>query len=154
MLGCPFRRQPMRPLMICSAVLVALVGFEPARAQNTVGEWTHYSGNAASHKYSPLDQINKDTIGKLQIAWRWASPDNAVIAANPTSRPGPYNDTPLMVGGVLYTVTSLGQIAALNPATGEAIWVFDPGNWKTGRPGNLGFVHRGLAFWSDPSTSL
>ncbi len=43
------------------------------------GEWTHYSGNAASHKYSPLDQVNKDNVGKLQIAWRWASPDNAVV---------------------------------------------------------------------------
>ena len=102
---------------------------DPAAAS---GEWTHYSGNAASHKYSPLDQINKDTIGKLQIAWRWASPDNAVVEANPTSRPGGYADTPLMVKGVLYTVTSLGQIAAINPATGQSIWVFDPGKLEDG----------------------
>src|SRR5678815_412173 len=67
------------------------------------GEWTHYGGNAASQKYSPLDQINKDTIGKLTVAWRWTSPDNAVIEANPTARPGGYADTPLMVKGVLYT---------------------------------------------------
>ena len=68
------------------------------------------------------------------------------------SRPGMYNDTPLMVKGVLYTVTSLGQIAAINPGTGKTIWQFDPANWKTGRPGNLGFVHRGIAYWSNPST--
>ena len=118
------------------------------------GEWTHYGGNAASHKYSPLDQINKDNIGKLTIAWRWTSPDNAVVEANPTARPGGYADTPLMVNGVLYTVTSLGQIAAINPATGQTIWNLDPGNWKTGRPGNLGYVHRGLAYWTDASTAL
>ena len=111
-------------------------------------EWTHYGGNAASHKYSPLDQINKDTIGKLAVAWRWTSPDNAVVEANPTARPGGYADTPLMVKGVLYTVTSLGQIAAINPGTGQTIWTLDPGNWKTGRPGNLGYVHRGLAYWT------
>jgi quinoprotein glucose dehydrogenase len=111
--------------------------------------WTHYGGNAASQKYSPLDQINKDNVGKLKIAWRWASPDNAVVEANPMSRPGMYHDTPLMVKGVLYTVTSLGQIAAINPATGASIWVFDPANWRAGRPGNLGFVHRGLSYWSD-----
>ena len=29
--------------------------------------------------------------------------------------------------------------------------MFDPGSWKTGRPGNLGFVHRGLAYWTDGS---
>jgi len=111
--------------------------------------WTHYGGNAASQKYSPLDQINKDNVGKLKIAWRWASPDNAVVTANPMSRPGMYHDTPLMVKGVLYTVTSLGQIAAINPATGVSIWVFDPANWRAGRPGNLGFVHRGISYWSD-----
>lgn len=112
-------------------------------------EWSHYGGNAASQKYSPLDQINKDNVGKLKIAWRWTSPDNAVVEANPMSRPGMYHDTPLMVQGVLYTVTSLGQIAAINPATGASIWVFDPANWRAGRPGNLGFVHRGLSYWAD-----
>ncbi len=83
------------------------------------------------------------------MAWQWTSVDDAVVAANPTARPGAYQDTPLMADGVLYTVTSLGQIAALDPGTGVARWVFDPGSWKTGRPGNLGFVHRGLAYWTD-----
>jgi quinoprotein glucose dehydrogenase len=128
------------------AVSVVVAGLQLASAQTRSVEWTHYGGNAASQKYSPLDQINKDTIGKLAIAWRWASPDNPVVEANPMARPGGYADTPLMVKGVLYTVTSLGQIAAINPATGQSIWVVDPGNWKTGRPGNLGYVHRGLSY--------
>ncbi len=138
--------------LVLSTSLLAQSG--TVRTPGTLGEWTHYGGNAASHKYSPLDQINKDNVGKLTVAWRWASPDNAVVAANPLARPGGYADTPLMVKGVLYTVTSLGQIAAINPATGQSIWTLDPGNWKTGRPGNLGYVHRGLAYWSDPSTPL
>ncbi len=132
----------------CACALV-LVSLQMAGAQGRSVEWTHYSGNAASHKYSPLDQINKDNIGKLQVAWRWSSPDNALVEANPTARPGGYADTPLMVKGVLYTVTSLGQIAAINPASGQTLWSLDPGNWKTGRPGNLGYVHRGITFWSD-----
>ncbi len=138
------------------AVAVLALGTQPLAQSGTPGtlgtskgEWSHYGGNAASHKYSPLDQINKDNVGKLTIAWRWASPDNAVVDANPTARPGGYADTPLMVKGVLYTVTSLGQIAAINPGTGQTIWTLDPGNWKTGRPGNLGYVHRGLAYWTD-----
>ena len=159
----------MRRLVFASAVTlfavstVGTIGTTPSGTQGTVrtagtsssaGEWTHYGGNAASQKYSSLDQINKDNVGKLTIAWRWASPDNAVVAANPMARPGMYHDTPLMVKGVLYTVTSLGQIAAINPGTGQTIWAFDPANWKSGRPGNLGFVHRGIAYWSDPSTAL
>lgn len=138
----------MRKVGVLIALAVSLGG-APGAQSPAVGEWTHYSGNAASQKYSPLDQINKDTIGKLKVAWRWTSPDNAVVAANPTSRPGMYHDTPLMVKGVLYTVTSLGQIAAINPATGASIWVYDPASYKSGRPGNLGFVHRGISYWSD-----
>jgi len=138
--------------------LVALTGQRTLGTQGTAGpsssDWTHYGGNAASQKYSPLDQINKDNVGKLKVAWRWASPDNAVVEANPMSRPGMYHDTPLMVKGVLYTVTSLGQVAAINPATGASIWVFDPANWRAGRPGNLGFVHRGISYWSDGSKEL
>ncbi|MEP6782766.1 MAG: pyrroloquinoline quinone-dependent dehydrogenase [Acidobacteriota bacterium] len=137
----------MRRLAFVVSLVVA--GLQLGSAQSRSVEWTHYSGNAASQKYAPLDQINKDNVGKLTIAWRWASPDNPVVEANPLSRPGGYADTPLMVKGVLYTVTSLGQIAAINPATGQSIWTIDPGSWKTGRPGNLGFVHRGLAYWSD-----
>jgi quinoprotein glucose dehydrogenase len=134
---------------IALVVLLVAAGLQVSTAQTQKGEWTHYSGNAASQKYSPLDQINKDSIGKLQMAWRWTSPDNPVIEKNPLSRPGMWHDTPLMVKGVIYTVTSLGQVAAINPATGQTIWLFDPESWKTGRPGNLGFVHRGIAFWSD-----
>ena len=137
----------MRRLALVVSFVSVSLSVVPAQTRSV--EWTHYAGNAASHKYSGLDQINKDTIKNLKIAWRWNSPDNAVVEANPQARPGGYADTPLMTKGVLYTVTSLGQLAAINPTTGESIWVFDPGNWKTGRPGNLGYVHRGVAFWSD-----
>jgi quinoprotein glucose dehydrogenase len=115
------------------------------------GEWRHYAGNALSQKYSPLDQITKDNVSQLKIAWRWTSPDNAIVSANPLFRPGGYQDTPLMAKGVLYTVTSLGQVAALDPGTGTPRWSFDPESWKAGRPTNLGFVHRGLAYWTDGS---
>jgi quinoprotein glucose dehydrogenase len=54
-----------------------------------------------------------------------------------------------MVGGVLYTSTSLSQVAAIDAATGKTIWVHDPESYKAGRPTNLGFVHRGVAYWTD-----
>ncbi len=138
---------------VCSAVFVATLALAQGHAQTpapaATGEWRHYGGDAGARKYSPLAQIAKDTLPRLAVAWQWASVDNAVVAANPLSRPGGYQDTPLMAGGVLYTVTSLGQIAAIDPGTGVSVWTFDPGSWKEGRPGNLGFVHRGMAYWTD-----
>ena len=138
---------------VCSAVFVATLalarGYAQAPAPAVAGEWRHYGGDAGARKYSPLAQITKETLPRLAVAWQWASVDNAVVAANPLFRPGGYQDTPLMAGGVLYTVTSLGQIAAIDPGTGVSVWTFDPGSWKEGRPGNLGFVHRGMAYWTD-----
>ncbi len=138
---------------MCSAAFVAALALAHGHAQTTApaasGEWRHYGGDAGARKYSPLAQIAKDTLPRLTVAWQWPSVDNAVVAANPTSRPGGYQDTPLMANGVLYTVTSLGQIAAIDPGTGASVWTFDPGSWKEGRPGNLGFVHRGMAYWTD-----
>src|SRR5262245_8394172 len=112
-------------------------------------EWRQYGGDLASTKYSPLDQINAGNIKDLTIAWRWSSPDNDVVKANPQARPGGYEDTPLMVNGVLFTATSLGTFAAIDPETGKTIWQYDPQTWKVGRPGNLGYTHRGVAYWTD-----
>ncbi|HUL81849.1 MAG TPA: hypothetical protein VL131_06895, partial [Gammaproteobacteria bacterium] len=32
-------------------------------------EWPFYAGNLAAQRYSPLEQINRDNVGKLEIAW-------------------------------------------------------------------------------------
>ncbi len=114
------------------------------------GEWRYYGGDPGSTKYSPLDQINKDNAGQLKIAWTWDSPDLPLQKDNRAlSNPFGYEVTPLMVNGTLYTSTSLSQIAAINPETGQTIWTFNTESYKAGRPTNLGFVHRGVTYWTD-----
>ena len=144
-------RQRRAWVLVLVTVLASAGGAAQPGPAAPAGEWRYYGGDAGSRRYSPLAQITAENVGRLQVAWQWTSADDAVVAANPTSRPGAYQDTPLMANGALYTVTSLGQVAALDPGTGVARWVFDPGSWKAGRPGNLGFVHRGLAYWTDGS---
>src|SRR5437762_10455507 len=90
------------------------------------GEWPAYAGTYAAARYSPLAQINRTDGKNLHIAWRWKSPDQAIKDANPAAGPSFANEsTPLMVGGTLYTSTSLSQVAAVNSATGETKWVYD-----------------------------
>jgi quinoprotein glucose dehydrogenase len=114
------------------------------------GEWPTYAGTYASAKYSPLDQLTPTNVGDLKIAWRWTSPDHAVRAANARIDPSWYHEsTPIMVNGVLYTSTSLSQVAAIDAATGRTKWVFDPEAWKLGMPTNNGWLHRGVAYWRD-----
>jgi quinoprotein glucose dehydrogenase len=139
----------MRKLIGMCATAVALTSLSGAQRADPPGEWRHYGGSLGSTKYSPLDQIRRDNVAGLQIAWRWTSPDNSIAAANADAQPGAYEDTPLMAGGVLYTITSLGLVAAIDAGTGRALWQFDSESWKAGRPANLGFLHRGLAYWTD-----
>ena len=132
---------------LCLSVLIVVCsGVSPhMQGRSSSGAWRHYGSDAGSSKYSPLDQIHAGNVGGLRVAWRWTSPDNASAAANADVLPGSYEDTPLMVDGVLYTITGLGVIAAIDPGTGRTIWTHDPEAWKNGRPTNLGFEHRGIA---------
>ena len=58
-------------------VLIACLGIVPAHAQDGAqnGEWRFFGGDTGSTKYSPLDQIDKDNVADLQVAWRWRSVD-------------------------------------------------------------------------------
>src|SRR4051794_1422121 len=119
---------------------------ESARALSQ-GEWPAYAGTYAASRYSPLAQIDRTNARNLHIAWRWKSSDMALRQARPDIGPSAMNEsTPLMVGGVLYTSTSLSQVAAIDAATGETKWVYDPKIYDNalGIPPNLGWLHRGV----------
>ena len=142
------RRRRGLPLVVAALVARRLAARRHraacASAPAAAGEWRHYGGDAGARKYSPLAQIAARQRCRV---WQWRGsgrrPTTPSWPPIPRRGPGAYQDTPLMANGVLYTVTSLGQLAALDPGTGAPLWTFDPGSWKAGRPGNLGFVHRG-----------
>ena len=134
---------------LAATTAVVLTAQRPPSSSAAAGEWRYYGGDAASTRYSSLGQITRANVNQLQIAWRWSSPDNEIATANPVARPAGYQDTPIMANGVLYTTTSLGIYVAIDPATGRTLWQHDPEIWKLGRPPNLGFTHRGTAYWTD-----
>jgi len=135
--------------MLAALAATLLIVTVHTQSPAPAGEWRYYGGDAASTKYSPLAQITPANVKNLQVAWRWSSPDNEIVKTNPTARPGGFQDTPIMANGVLYTTTSLGVYAALDPVSGRTLWQYDPEIWKAGRPPNLGYTHRGIAYWTD-----
>jgi quinoprotein glucose dehydrogenase len=129
-------------------VLTAVVGgalLIGAQGRPAAGDWAAYGANNAGTKYSPLDQINKETVKNLRIAWRQSAIPVPVRQGRTDIRvPNAFQHTPLMVNGLLYMSTALGgAVAALNPASGEVVW-FDPPSKAASGPGA-----RGLAYWSD-----
>ena len=115
-------------------------------------DWPSYGGDNGFSKYSALDQITAQNVDELVVAWSWDSVDNETVAANiagnnSTAVPGPYKATPIVVEGTMYIPTSFGRVVALDAQSGEARWVFDTRAWEAGRPANLGYNTRGVAYW-------
>lgn len=143
------RRLLLAALLLTGATLGAGGGRRsPSWISPTDGEWPSYGGTTANARYSPLDEISAENISRLRIAWRWASPDQALLERDPALKTWLNEATPVMIGGVLYVSTSLSQVAALDAASGRTLWVHDPEVWRAGTPANRGWLHRGVAHWA------
>ena len=124
------------------------------------GEWRSYASDAGSTKFTNLSQIHGDNFGELEVAWTWASIDGELdldgllgSAAEDISF-GRLQATPLMIEGVLYMITALNQVAALDATSGELLWSFNPQAYLSGYSiSPLGYHHRGVAYWSDGKES-
>src|SRR6185503_20256200 len=136
--------------MMKRSVTLSLVGlclvlsaFVSGQSGVTNGEWPHWGGDQGNTKYSPLDQINRDNVKTLRIAWRWKSENYG---------PRPQNHmegTPLMVGGVLYATAGFRpNVVAIDAATGETLWSYrlDEGQRGERAPRSL---TRGVEYWTD-----
>ena len=85
----------------------------------------------------------------MTLAWKWCSSIEDVLIENADIEIDRNEVTPIMIDGVLYASTQLSQVAAINPTDGKTIWLFDPESHLAGRPPNHGFLHRGVAYWSN-----
>ncbi len=113
----PMKLSVSRKWSVLALVLVSTLGVSD-RATAQTGEWRAYAGDAASTKYSPLDQINADNVQNLEVVWRQSTIPDAVRQGNPLQAPVAVQNTPLMIGGLLYVSTGLGTVAALDATTG------------------------------------
>ena len=103
-------------------------------------EWDTYLGDAARTHFAPLDQIHRENVDQLEVAWVYDTgpPPNALsqIQCNP-----------IVVDGTLFGTTSRGEVFALDAATGQERWKFDPADH-----GGISATHnRGVVHWSGPA---
>ena len=107
-----------------------------------------YAADQGATHYSPLTDIDKSNVGRLGVVWEWRPEEDALPQFG--TRPGNFQNTPLMIDNVLYVSTPYNRVVALDAETGAQIWSYDPRAYEDGQPPNgTGFVHRGVASWSD-----
>ena len=117
------------------AVFSALAWASLPAAEPKSHDWPVYLGGKERNLYSPLAQINRENVHSLKQAWSYNTGQKAEYQANN-----------LIIRGVLYTPTATREIVALDAATGETIWKWDPGQEKTGRGRQR---QRGLVYWEN-----
>lgn len=129
---------PFALFLATSPIFVTLEsGARQAPGQKTIStarlqqDWPSYGGASENNHYSPLNQINRENVKRLTVAWSFDTGEQGGLQTNP-----------IVVGGILYGLTPTQKVFALDAATGKSLWKFDSGIVGT-QP------NRGLAYWSD-----
>lgn len=100
-------------------------------------DWPAFGRTFGEQHFSPLTEINSGTVERLGLAW---SLD--LGPGNPLSGP-------LAVDGVLYVATGYSIVRAIDPASGEVLWQYDPKVTEVaGRTLRMGWGIRGIAYWN------
>ena len=138
-----------QPLCILAVLLAASAPLapQPAASSRQV-EWLYYGGDPGGSRYSPLTDINAGNLARLQVAWQWKHWETRLDQYG--TSPGFFENTPLMIDGVLYVTTPYNSIAALDAETGRELWRFDGEAYKLGQVlSGSGWKLRGTAVWRD-----
>jgi quinoprotein glucose dehydrogenase len=138
-------------------VVLALLAFlgcgepPPPDLSGPVAEWPAYGGDAGGLRFSPLTQITRENVDRLELAWvhRHGDVSDGSGEATRTS----FNATPVVVGDSLYFCTGFGRVIALDPETGGERWAFDPQLRTKRLRGPYPLVCRGVAYWRDPGAA-
>lgn len=121
--------------MLCEAILAVSLCYTtaPASAQQTGNtDWSSYGGVPEGTRYSRLNQVNRENVSKLQVAWTYDCGEG----------PGGTQCQPLVVNGVLYAVTPEHRVIALDAGSGKPVWKFESGIIARG-------PNRGVSYWAE-----
>ena len=101
--------------------------------------WLAHGRTYGEQRYSPLTQINDGNVGKLGLAWDYATGTLRGLQA-----------TPIVVDGRMYATGVWSVVYALDAKTGKELWKYDPEVPRAwGRYACCDAVNRGVALWGD-----
>ena len=94
--------------------LAQVQNFKPVTTEMLVNpspsDWLMYSRTYDAQRYSPLNQINKQNVGRLRLAWTRGM------------APGQTEPIPLVYNGVMYVVIPGAAVQAVDATTGDLLW--------------------------------
>ena len=131
-----------------SALLIVTVVWAcgSARAQSPdASDWAYYGGDAFGQHYSSLDQIRRENVGNLTLAWTYRTGELGAGLARSSKLT--FEATPVLAFGLLYLETATNIVIALNPETGVERWRYDPRIDRARLYSDV--AGRGVSVWED-----
>jgi alcohol dehydrogenase (cytochrome c) len=118
--------------------------------------WILHHGNYQGHRFSPLKEINTDTVKNLRPAFTVAL---SGFQSGGRYAHGNLEATPLVEDGIMYVPDGWGSVYAIDVTAGKKgviKWKMDPGidrAWA-GDVACCGVNNRGVALWKDKVISI
>src|SRR3984885_3194670 len=120
------------------------------KADSDPGNWLTHHKDYSAQRFSPLNQINKDNIKNLHVAWTLQL---GGIEGGGIWSHGGLEGTPLAADGFLYVTDGWGSVYKVDThgALGRLLWKMDPKtdhDWA-GAVACCGVDNRGVGLYKD-----
>lgn len=118
-------------LVLAGTAATVPAAYTLAQQEIDAGDWAAYSRDAGGTRFSPLDEITRRNVDRLEQAW------SVAVASDAGNNP---QATPIVVDGVMYLPAGGNQVLALDGSSGETIWRYT-------LPEDMETTARGVAYW-------
>lgn len=107
-------------------------------ADQEPGSWMSTGRTYGEQRFSPLQRIDRENVSKLGLAWTYKLDIDRATEA-----------TPIVVDGMMFVTGAFSIVSALDAATGEELWKYDPEVPRDkDRDGCCDAANRGVAVWN------
>ena len=96
---------------------------EQTSEQGAANDWTAYGGTTDGQRFSSLNQITKENVQNLEVAWTYHTGD---LRQDADASEYTFEATPVKANGMLYFCTPHNEVHALDPETGAVKWKYTP----------------------------
>jgi quinoprotein glucose dehydrogenase len=136
----------MRKLFAASTLMaaIAVLTFGCTQKKDYNG-WPQYKGSNENIHYSSLTEVDTGNVKQLQVAWTYHTRD--ADSANHSQ----IQCNPIVIDGVMYGTTPKMKLFAIDAATGQEKWQFNPFD-SLAKDKRMFFImnnSRGVAYWGN-----